>query len=178
MEHILRETGTFAAAYLDYIIIFSETWKQHLQHISEILSKIRAAGFTIHPDKCSIGKPETIYLGHVLGHWVIRLQQGQLEAIQHAKQPTTKKQVCSFLCLVRWYRQFIPQLSSRAVALTHLTKKDQPNNIIWAVEFEKAYVDLKEALCKQPVLQSPNFVKPFTVQTDSSEYGLGACGLH
>lgn len=174
MDHILRETEPFAAAYLDDIIIFSETWEQHLQHLSEILTRIRTAGLTIRPEKCSFAKPETVYLGHVLGHGVIRPEKGKLEAIQHAKQPTTKKQVRSFLGLVRWYRRFIPQFSSRAVALTHLTKKDEPNKVIWTAEGEKPFVDLKEALCKEPVLQSPNFDKPFTVQTDASEYGLGA----
>lgn len=37
-----------------------------------------------------------------------------------------------------------------------------------------AFQDLKEALCKDPVLQSPDFNQPFVVQTDASGVGLGA----
>ncbi|KAL1264151.1 hypothetical protein QQF64_004506 [Cirrhinus molitorella] len=144
IDHILRGTEAFAAAYLDDIIIFSEPWEQHLQHVKEILSKIRAAGLTIRPDKCSFAKPETVYLGHVLGRGVIRPQQGKLEATRDAKQPTTKKQIHSFLGLVGWYRHFIPQFSSRAVALTN--KKDKPNKVIWTDDCEIAFVDLKETL--------------------------------
>lgn len=110
----------------------------------------------------------------VLGRGIIRPQQGKLEAIQHAKQPTTKKQVRSFLGLVGCYRRFIPQFSDKALALMDLTKKDKPNKVIWTADCENAFVVLKEALCKEPVLQSPRFDQQFTVQTDASEYGLGA----
>lgn len=174
IDHILRGTEAFAAAYLDDIIIFSETWEQHLQHVKEILLKIRGAGLTIRPNKCSFTKPETVYLGHVLGCGVIRPQQVKLEAIQDAKQPTTKKQVRSFLGLVGWYRCFVPQFSSRAAALTNLTKKDKLNKVIWTDECETAFVDLKETLCKEPVLQSHKFDQSFRVQTDASDIGLGA----
>lgn len=67
MDHILTGMQNFAAAYLDDMIIFSETWQEHLQHVKEILSKIKAAGLTIRPDKCNIAKAETTYLGHILG---------------------------------------------------------------------------------------------------------------
>lgn len=44
----------------------------------------------------------------------------------------------------------------------------------WTTDCENAFIDLKEALCTEAILQSPDFGKPFTVQTDASERGLGA----
>ena len=41
-------------------------------------------------------------------------------------------------------------------------------------ECEAAFQDLKESMCLDPVLQSPDFSLPFTVQTDASGLGLGA----
>lgn len=174
IDQILRGTETFAAAYLDDIIIFSRSWQDHLQHLQEVLSRIKSAGLTIRPDKCAIAKEETCYLGHVLGHGVIRPQVGKIEAIKNAERPTTKKQVRAFLGLVGWYRRFIPNFSTRAVALTDLTKKDKPDMLNWTTDCENAFIDLKEALCTEATLQSPDFGKPFTVQTDASERGLGA----
>ncbi len=49
-----------------------------------------------------------------------------------------------------------------------------PNKVNWTMDCEKAFQDLKNLLCKEPVLQSPNFEQMFTVQTDASEHGLGA----
>lgn len=174
IDQILKGTEDFAAAYLDDIVIFSETWEHHLQHVKEVLSRIKAAGLTIRPDKCSIAKAETTYLGHVLGHGVIRPQVGKIEAIKLANRPSTKKQVRSFLGLVGWYRRFIPQFASRALALTDLTKKNKPTKVEWIMDCDNAFNDLKNALCSEPVLQSPKFDQPFTVQTDASEFGLGA----
>ncbi len=168
IDQILQGTEEFAAAYLDDIIIYSKTWVEHLQHLTEVLES------TIRPDKCAMSKTETTYLGYKLGHGVIRPQVGKIEAIKHAERPTSKKQVRSFLGLVGWYRHSIPHFSARAVALTNLTKKDKPNKMDWTAECESAFKDLKDVLCKEPVLQSPNFDQPFTVHTDASEYGLGA----
>lgn len=174
MDQILRGTEKFAAAYLDDIIIYSQTWQEHLDHLKDVLLRIKNAGLTIRPDKCTLARAETQYLGYVLGHGVIRPQVGKVEAIKNAERPVTKKQVRSFLGLVGWYRRFIPNFSERAFALTDLTKKDKPNKVNWTQDCEKAFQDLKDSLCTEPVLQSPDFDKTFTVQTDASEHGIGA----
>lgn len=174
MDQILQGTEMFAAAYLDDIIIFSQSWEEHLRHLQEVLKRIKTAGLTIRSDKCALAKAETQYLGYVLGHGVVRPQVGKIEAIKNAERPVTKKQVRPFLGLVGWYRRFVPNFSARANVLTNLTKKCHPNKVNWTMDCEMAFQDLKDSLCKEPVLQSPNFEQMFTVQTDASEHGLGA----
>ena len=88
------------------------------------------------------------------------------------RPPTTKKGVRSFLGLVGWYRWFIPNFSTRAAVLTNLTRKSSANKVAWKEECEHDFQDLKGSLCHSPVLQSPNFDFPFTVQMNAS--GLGA----
>lgn len=70
IDQILRGTEKFAAAYLDDIVIYSETWEEHLQHLTEVLARIKSAGLTIRPAKCAIAKKETTYLVYKLGHGV------------------------------------------------------------------------------------------------------------
>lgn len=74
-----------------------------------------------------------------------------------------------------WYRCFILNFSEKAVAFTELTKKNNPNKLNWTAEC--AFMDLKDALCKEPVLQSQDFEQPFTIQTDASQHGLRAVFL-
>ncbi|KAI3377106.1 hypothetical protein L3Q82_000303 [Scortum barcoo] len=172
MNKVLAGMHTFAAAYLDDIVIYSNSWQEHLSHVAKVLREIKKAGLTINPRKCAVAKQETQYLGYVLGGGVIKPVQDKVEAIRARERPTTRKQVKSFLGLVGWYRRFIPGFSARAAPLTDLTSTTK-TKVMWGEEQEKAFQDLKQALCQEPVLQSPNFDLPFTVQTDASNRGIG-----
>lgn len=77
------------------------------------------------------------------------------------------------LGLIGWYHRFIPYFSSLATPLTELTKKS-PSKFHWTRECEGAFVALKDLLCQEPILQSPDFSKQFLVQVDASDVGLGA----
>ena len=114
------------------------------------------------------------YLGHVVGCGVIQPQRDKIEAIRTCPQPQTKKDIRSFLGLAGWYRCFVPNFAIRAAPLTDLTRKSGSVNVQWEDQHQKAFMDLKETLCSGPVLQSPDFEKPWTVQTDASGVGLGA----
>ena len=57
---------TFTLAYLDDIIIFSETAEQHLKHIQIVFAKLREANLKLKKSKCSFFKKEIHYLGHLL----------------------------------------------------------------------------------------------------------------
>lgn len=61
-----------------------------------------------------------------------------------------------------------------ATPLTDLTMGSQPRKVQWSVECEKAFQDLKHQLTKELVLFHPDFAKPFVLQTDVSNVGLGA----
>jgi len=53
-----------------------------------------------------------------------------------------------------------------------LTKKDQP--FTWGPSQQKAFEDLKDRLCKAPVLAYPNFAAPFILTTDASLTAVAA----
>jgi hypothetical protein len=56
--------------------------------------------------------------------------------------------------------------------LANLLKKH--SLFIWTREHKAAFRALKSALCQSPVLALPNFDKPFTIETDDSDSGIGA----
>jgi len=49
---MLLGLDVFSAAYLADIIIFSDTWQEHLSRLRTVLSRIRAANLTLSPSKC------------------------------------------------------------------------------------------------------------------------------
>lgn len=173
MNHVLRDVSEFSDAYLDDVVIFSQSWEEHMCHLQRVLQCIRAAGLTINPQKCAVAQREVEYLGYVIGFGTIKPQVGKVEAIQAFPVPTTKRKVKSFLGLVGWYRKFIPHFAERSAVLINLTKASAPNKVRWTEECDSAFSELKDSICTHSVLHCPDFDKPFTLQTDASGVGLG-----
>jgi len=174
MDQVIRGLEDFSAAYIDDLVIFSSSWEEHLDHIRAVLDRLRQAGLTAKPRKCQFGMSHCVYLGHVVGGGVVCPEEPKLRAVEAFPIPQTKKQVRTFLGLTGYYRKFIRNYSSISAPLTELTKKCAPNRIEWTSSCNKAFLMLKQQLCCSPVLRSPDFTKEFRLQTDASEYGVGA----
>ena len=56
----------FAMGYLDNIIIYSRWEEEHLEHLEEIFSRLRAAGLKLKLEKCCFFKKHIQYLGHLI----------------------------------------------------------------------------------------------------------------
>ena len=96
-----------------------------------------------------------------------------MAAIRDWPCPTSKKQVESFLGLVGYYQRFIPSFATLASPLNDLTRKALPDQVTRSEAAERAFGDLRRALCLEPILISPDFSLPLIVHTDTSEVGLG-----
>lgn len=53
MDRVLRPHAEYAAAYLDYVIVHSDSWQQHLQHVAAVLESLRQARLMANPKKCA-----------------------------------------------------------------------------------------------------------------------------
>lgn len=174
MDCVLQGSEEFVAALLDDIIIFSQTWTEHLHHVREVLERLRKAGLTARPSKCHFGMEEVVYLGHVVGGGKVKPTESKVQAVKDFPRPKTKTDVRAFLGLSGYYRKFIPNYAEIAAPLSDLTRKAAPQVVSWTDQCSKAFVLLKDRLCSLPVLHSPDLSKPFVVQTDASERGIGA----
>jgi len=76
------------------------------------------------------------------------------------------------LGLSGYYRCFIPNFSKIAKPLTELLRKNTPFE--WNQRSEGAFVTLKDLLTNEPLLQYPDFTRPFVLNTDASNEALGA----
>ncbi len=174
MDKVLRPHSAYAAAYLDDIIIHSNDWQRHMEHLRAVLRSLRVAGLTANPRKCAIGRVEVWYLGFHLGHGQVRPQIDKTAAVAACPSPKTKKEVRQFLGLAGYYRRFIPNFADLTSPLTDLTKKEAPDPVQWTELCQQALTKVKAALCGGPLLHSPNFDLPFLLQTEASDRGLGA----
>ncbi|XP_062830648.1 uncharacterized protein LOC134297351 [Anolis carolinensis] len=174
VDKVLSGLGNFCVAYMDDIGIFSNSWEDHLKHLDIVLGRLKEAGLTIKASKCKLGKNTTKYLGHLVGGGCIRPDPTKVKAIHQWPVPKTKKQVRSFLGLAGYYRKFIPSFSNLAAPLLDLTKKKNPNKIIWTPNCQTSMDRLKQAITSDSVLKAPDFDEPFILTCDASDIGLGA----
>ena len=101
----------FAMGYLDDIIIYSRSEKEHLEHLEEIFTRLKAAGLKFKLEKCRFFKKHIQYLGHLILADGIQPLPEKLESIAKMPAPRNPKEVKQFLRLVSYYRKFIPQFA-------------------------------------------------------------------
>lgn len=159
--------------YIDDILVHHANWKDHLACIESVLERLRKANLTARPTKCFFGLPEVEFLGHKLGSGKIAPTSEKVEAIKGADPPNNKKQLRSFLGLASFYRRYVPNFSAVASPLTDATRNGMPNRITWDEPQRRAFDHIKKVLISEPVLQLPDYSKPFILSTDASDTGVG-----
>lgn len=172
MRKVLAETRNLES-YVDDVLAHTEGWDEHLRTLREFFERVRNAHLTLKPKKCSIGHGQMDFLGHTLKSDGISPRMESIDKIMEMPRPKNKTQVRSFLGAVNYYRKFIPQGAELMAPLSDLTKKQSPNEVVWGADEEMAFLILKEALTKAPILKLPDLSRTFIIQTDASGVGLG-----
>ncbi|GBG87834.1 hypothetical protein CBR_g45990 [Chara braunii] len=162
----------FVVVYLDDILVFSKTLKEHQGHLRQVLEKLREANFKINAKKCDWAKTQVLYLGHVLDGDDIKPKDSKIAAIRDWPTPRTLTELRSFLGLANYYRKFVRNFSTIAAPLRRLLRKETIWK--WDKDCTSAMKKLKQALIEYPVLKVANPSLPFVVATDASQYGIGA----
>ena len=172
MNEIFKDhLDLFVIVYLDDILIYSKTWKDHLRHIRIVLDILRKERLFGKISKCVFGVTEVEYLGHNISGNGLSVDPQKVKAVKEWPVPKNKQQVQSFLGFVNYYRKFIKDCSLIAKPLTELTKKTEYR---WNDAQMESFERLKESLCSAPVLRTFDVNLPIFVTTDASQYAIGA----
>ena len=115
---------TFATAYLDDILIYSETLEEHTEHVSKILRELSKHGLHLKPEKCEFHCQEVRYLGLIIGTEGIQMDRVKVEAIRNWPTPERLHDVRPFLSFANFYRRFIKGYSEVIRPMTLLTQKE------------------------------------------------------
>src|SRR5215213_10528082 len=173
MNFVLQDyLGKFVAVYLDDIIIYSGTFEQHVDHLQLVFQALRTATLKIKLKKGFFCFPNITFLGHIVGRNGISPDPAKVEKIKNFSEPTNLKDLRGALGLFSYYRKFVKDFSRIAKPLLKLLKKDTPFE--WTNKQQNAFDFLKQRLMEAPILQYPNFTKPFQIYTDASGTGFGA----
>ena len=159
--------------YLDDIIVFSSSFSEHLEHLTQLFAHLQDANLKLKASKCLFCRHETPYLGHVITQdGFVKMDPRKVEAVKNFPAPRTLKELQRFLGLAGYYRHFIRDFAKVAVPLTDMTTAGA--RVLLQGKALFAFERIKECLSSAPVLRRVDYSRPFLLQTDASGIAIGA----
>jgi len=158
--------------YLDDIILYSATLEQHLERLVAVMERLRGAGLKLKPEKCSLFQRSVSFLGHVISGDGIGTDPQKTQLVAEWPTPTCVRELRSFLGLASYYRRFVKDFATLASPLHRLMKKD--GDFKWANVEQESFNALKVVLTTPLVLAMPTDQGEFTLDTDASDFAIGA----
>lgn len=145
--------GKICHAYLDDIIIWSQSVAEHVRNVKLVLDALRAACLFCSPKKTSLFCTEVDFLGHHISAAGIEADASKAQRILDWPTPRSPTEVRSFLGLVRYLEQFLPHLAEHTRILTPLTMKsaelEWPK---WTKEHQNAFENIKKLVISRDCL--------------------------
>ena len=93
--------------HLDDIIIFSESFDQHLERIEAVFQRLHEHNLKLKASKCEFFMSEVTYLGHVVSEEGIKTDPDKIKALKSWPTPKSIKYVRKFLGFAGYYRRFL-----------------------------------------------------------------------
>lgn len=162
--------------YLDDILITGQDTETQMNHLEEVLKRLKCYNLKVKREKCAFFQHSVSYLGHVIDAEGIHPIQEKCEAIANAAVPTTTTKLKSFLSLLSYNGKIIPNLSTIIAPMTVLLQKDVKWE--WSVSCQTAFEEAKKQLLSSKVLVHYNPELPLILACDASPFGIGAVISH
>ena len=174
MKRALRDVPEeYCICYLDDILVASENWDDHLEHLKHVFQELLRHGLKLSPNKCSLAQDSLEYLGF----FISRIDENQygyapspdkVTAIKNCSLPTTAKDVRAFCGSLQYYNNMIPDLN---IMLSPLHKGASAKEFLMTQTMKEAFNKVQIMLSNRILLAFPNFELPFKLSTDASFAG-------
>ena len=158
-------------AFLDDILVLGSSFLEHLAHLRKVLQRFRKHCLKLKPKKCVLFHKKIDFLGRIISEDGIQLTDTDIKTVLDWPIPQNTREVEQFLGLANYHRNFIKGFAEMAVPLYRLTGK---HSFHWHKEHQEAFEELKKALTSTPVLGLANNQDLFILDTDASNYAIGA----
>ena len=158
--------------YIDDIIIMGKSFDDHMSNLRTVFERLRQAGLKLHPGKCQFLQQKVYFLGHVVSADGLSPDPNKISKVKEWPTPRTVQEVQQFLGLANYYRRFIHNFAIIAKPLHQLTEKH--TKFQWSNDCQNAFTALKTHLTSAPILALPDWSRPFVLDTDASDTGIGA----
>jgi len=171
-EVIGMDLEPYVFLFLDDIVVCTDSIDSNLEILGKIAKRLKSAGLRVNMDKSALCRREIKWLGYILREGGLATNPEKVKAVVDYPLPRNVTEMRRFIGFCGWYRRFIHDFSSIIAPLSELTKKPNVKNFNWNSEANAAFLTIKEKLIEAPVLASPDYARPFVLQTDASDHGV------
>ena len=144
----------FVVVFVDDILIYSKSEKEHEDHLRVILLVLRDHQLYAKFSKCEFWLIYVKFLGHVISTSGVLVDPKKIKAIMSWERSKSVFEIRNFLGLAGYYRRFIEDFSRLAVPMTRLTRMEV--KFEWNDLCEEAFQELKRRLTSTLILIVPN----------------------
>ena len=165
-------TWQVCLAFLDDIIVMSESFSQHIERLTLVFERLKTVGLKLNPGKCRLFQESVKFLGSIVSRAGIHPDPEKVRAVAEWPVPRSLTETRAFVALASYYRRHILGFAEIARPLHELTRKGV--RFHWGVNQQSAFVKLKKCLTTAPVVSAPDSEGLFILDTDASDDSLGA----
>lgn len=155
MTQVLTGLDDICRFYVDDIVIYSDTWEEHVEHIKSVLGRLTENNLHISADKCQWGVTQAKLLGWKITPDGIMADDEKIESIMRLRLPKTKKELLGFIGQCGFIRKaFYADWAGYQAALNEVISysatEGKGNKMIWTnkgrLAFDFAKLRLKESI--------------------------------
>ncbi len=165
---LMNYLNKFVMTYLNDIIVYSNSKREHVQHVRKILQRLRETNIQIDVDKCEFHIIETKFLEMIVDRDEIKMNFEKIKAIVEWKTSNHLKDVQAFLKFVNFYKRFIKNFFKIVKSFIKLTNKD--HSFYWFENCQIAFEQLKKQVIETFVLSYFSSELKTYLESDSSNY--------
>ncbi|XP_017978221.1 PREDICTED: uncharacterized protein LOC108662400 [Theobroma cacao] len=158
--------------YVDDLVVKSKKRVDHLEDLCQVFERLRRYQLRMNPLKCAFGVSSGKFLGFIVHHRGIEIDQSKIDAIMKMPEPSNLHELKSLQGRLAYIRRFISNLAGRCQPFSRLMKKDTP--FIWDESCSNAFKSIESYLLRPLILRAPTPGRPLILYVAAQKRSLGA----
>jgi len=161
--------------YLDDILIHGNSEDAFVNNVRRVFERFRSKRITLNPKKVRLGMEEVEFVDHTLTSEGMSFSKAKRDKVLNFPKPTQMKHMKAFLGLANYFRSHIRDFAVKVRPLHQMvTQYERRKKLKWTAELEECFNSVQREIASCPMLYFPVEGVQLQVNTDASDYGVGA----
>ena len=145
----------FAITYMDDILIYSDTYDQHIKHVKLVLDALKQKNLKIKTEKCRFHVKEMTFLKFVITPGNIQMETTKVDSIQIWPAFKNINDLQKLLGFIKFYQNMIPKYAEWISSMIIFLQKNKtfewgPDQVLGLAKLKKHFATNKPLAMHDP----------------------------